>query len=289
MRSSQTVRLRTGLLVDGVWHTEAAIAPPTGVNEEAIGEAARWPSPAARVSALLASTVTRIGSIAPVSLEHVRSLTVPDRDLLLRALYQAMFGDRIESTIRCLNTECEKPIDLDFNLSDLAIPEQREVLPFCEVEIGGRTCVLRPVNGNDQESVAELACTHLEHAERELLERCIVPSEGGPPASELMAQVSSDQIRTLQAEMASHSPQLETLLGGRCPECGVEFVVCFDIQDFILQRISQASFQLYRQVHTLAWYYHWSESEILAMPPDKRSKYLDLLSETLTEAEGMPA
>ncbi len=41
---------------------------------------------------------------------------------------------------------------------------------------------------------------------------------------------------------------------------------------------------LYREVHLMAWYYHWSESDILNMSRLHRRIYLDLLDETLREA-----
>jgi hypothetical protein len=32
--------------------------------------------------------------------------------------------------------------------------------------------------------------------------------------------------------------------------------------------------ELYDEVHTLAWHYHWSEAEILALPRVRRQLYL---------------
>jgi hypothetical protein len=40
---------------------------------------------------------------------------------------------------------------------------------------------------------------------------------------------------------------------------------------------------LYREVHLLAFFYHWSEAEIMGMTAKKRHLYLDLLTEALTE------
>ncbi|MGH7392800.1 MAG: DUF6760 family protein [Candidatus Rokuibacteriota bacterium] len=38
---------------------------------------------------------------------------------------------------------------------------------------------------------------------------------------------------------------------------------------------------LYRDVHALAWHYHWSEREILTLPREKRRRYLGLLAQAL--------
>jgi hypothetical protein len=38
---------------------------------------------------------------------------------------------------------------------------------------------------------------------------------------------------------------------------------------------------LYRQVHYLAYHYHWSEHEILEMPRDKRLAYIEILADEI--------
>lgn len=41
---------------------------------------------------------------------------------------------------------------------------------------------------------------------------------------------------------------------------------------------------LYRQVHHLALRYHWSETDILALPRSKRLRYLSFLAEQAERA-----
>lgn len=41
---------------------------------------------------------------------------------------------------------------------------------------------------------------------------------------------------------------------------------------------------LYRQVHHLALRYHWSESDILALPRSKRLRYLSFLTDQAERA-----
>jgi len=40
---------------------------------------------------------------------------------------------------------------------------------------------------------------------------------------------------------------------------------------------------LYREVHLLAYHYHWSATEILRMSAEKRRKFLRLLEEELMQ------
>ena len=39
---------------------------------------------------------------------------------------------------------------------------------------------------------------------------------------------------------------------------------------------------LYREVHLLAFYYHWSEAEIMGLATKKRHRYLEVLQEAIT-------
>ncbi len=274
--SGMTVRLPVGLWVEDVRHREVSLRALNGLDEETIGEASVWTSPAARVTALLAATVTRIGTLAPIEVEHIRALTVLDRDVLLIALRQSLSGDRIQSTIVCPNDKCGKPIDLDFRLSDLPVPDRADDALRYEFAVDGRKFAYRLPNGGDQEAAAGLAGADVAQAEQIILRLCV----------ENFDALAVDQVAALQEEMAHRDPQLATEFDAHCPECGRDFGVHFDIQDFLLREISGTRLQLYRQVHTLAWYYHWSEAEILAMPFQKRHIYLNLLSDLVSDIEG---
>ncbi len=271
--SGMTMRLPVGVWVEGVRYREASLRALSGSDEETIGDASSWPSPAARVTALLTAAVMRIGALAPIDVEQIRALTVLDRDAVLIALRQRLFGDRIQSTIICPNAECGKPIDLDFRLSDLPVPDRSGDTRRYEFTIDGRSVAYRLPDGGDQEAAAGLVGTAVDQAEQIILRRCV----------ENFDELSADQVAALHAEMARRDPQLDDEFDAHCPECGRDFGVHFDIQDFLLREISGTRLQLYRQVHTLAWYYHWSEAEILAMPFQKRHIYLDLLSDLVSE------
>jgi hypothetical protein len=62
------------------------------------------------------------------------------------------------------------------------------------------------------------------------------------------------------------------------------FAAPLDLRRFFFGELRADRDLLYREVHYLAYYYHWSEPEILAMPRSKRRTYLELLGE---EIEGL--
>ena len=57
-------------------------------------------------------------------------------------------------------------------------------------------------------------------------------------------------------------------------------MVPFDLHRFFFGELRTDSDLLYRQVHYLAYHYHWGESEIMAMPRDKRQRVSSTCSPT---------
>ena len=60
-------------------------------------------------------------------------------------------------------------------------------------------------------------------------------------------------------------------------------VMPFDPTAFFFEELRISAERLLREVHVLAFYYHWSESEILGLERDRRRAYLALLSDTLRQ------
>ena len=85
--------------------------------------------------------------------------------------------------------------------------------------------------------------------------------------------------------MEQLDPQAELRMEVSCPECGESFPALLDAAAFLLQEIGQHAEHLYRQIHSLALHYHWSEAEILDLSPVKRRRYLELLADSLSESQ----
>ena len=64
-----------------------------------------------------------------------------------------------------------------------------------------------------------------------------------------------------------------------CPVCGHAFSVPFDTGDFVARELARDADALLREIHLLALHYHWPESELRAMPPSRRRRYLEVLAE----------
>ncbi|NIM10471.1 MAG: hypothetical protein GTO45_00635 [Candidatus Aminicenantes bacterium] len=82
-------------------------------------------------------------------------------------------------------------------------------------------------------------------------------------------------------EQIDKEPQTELELEANCTECGHEFTIPFDIPNFFFRELRTTIDLLYREVHFLAYHYHWSEQEILEMSREKRHKYIEILLEEI--------
>jgi len=272
---------------------EFEVAPLSGRDEELI--AARQPvaSPAL-LTALFSRCVLRLGSIRPVSEELARRLLVADRQFLLLKLRQVTFGDRVQATVQCPRPDCQEKVDIDFCVHDIPVRESIEKGPLYTRELSPEAAftsekgeqhqevVFRLPNGEDQDAISQMVEENEAKAFAVLLARCIRRlgplQDPGPEAIDRLSPLARAEI---ERHMEMAAPHVDLTLAAHCPECEREFAVPFNLPGFFLGECKTSRELLYREVHCLAYHYHWSEQEILALPREKRRKYIAILVEEL--------
>jgi hypothetical protein len=198
--------------------------------------------------------------------DEVGELTAWERDRVLAAVYTRHYGPRIDSTMTCQS--CEEPYDVDFNLQalmDNLAPNQQEPIEHLEnrlFQLGNIR--FRLPTGHDECAVLGLPP---EQAEAELLQRCVIDGD------ELDAQTAAE----IQQAMQALSPVVNLELDARCPECGNEQTVQFDLQRFLLTALANDRGRLFHEIHTLASAYRWSLSEILNLTRNERRGFVTLV------------
>jgi hypothetical protein len=253
------VTLPTGLWVEGSRRQDATLRPPTSDDETFLLEEAETLSPARRTTALLTRCLVRLGPHEPPAAERVRELTAGDREALLLHLHRLAYGERLECVLSCPAPECGQRLDLELEARDLLLAPYEHASPE-HVADGVR---VRVPTGADVEAAADLAATDLDAAECVLVERCVLEGR-------------AEEVDDLLAEL---DPQADLRLGMTCPVCGHAFSVAFDAGDFVARELVRDADALLREIHLLALHYHWPESELRALPPNRRSRYLALIAE----------
>jgi hypothetical protein len=285
MESTAIIRLPGGFWLDGTRHQEASLRSPNSDDEVFLLETGESLHPAQRTTALLARCLTRLGPLSPVTTQTAASLTAGDREALLLHLRRLIVGERLQSVLDCPNPDCGEKMDLDLRVSDLLLPPYSHAQERYETTITENDSNYRvrfhPPTGAHQEEAASLARSDPQAAADLLLRLCVerVATEDGQSVETLPPLV----IERLPTIMGESDPQAELMLNLTCPVCNHDFSALFDTATYLFQELHIRARHLYGEVHLLAFYYHWSEAEIVGMTARKRHLYLDLLTEALTE------
>ena len=273
---------------DGSTHREAELSPVTGKEEDLLGGAPPHACAASVITSLLARCLKRVGSLSPVSHSLAGGLLTGDRDYLLLRLREMTFGPKVEAVWRCANPDCGKPMDVAFSLDELAFerkaaPERffTRRIPSGEKE-DGLIVEFRLPTGADQEALATVVRVDEARAVNQLLARCVRRvGECSQPGEAFIKGLPDAARKEIVAEIERCAPQVEIELDLVCPECQTSFSAEFDFTSFFLTEMKSNQRALEREVHFLAWHYHWSEQEILSLTRRKRQRYVTLLREEL--------
>lgn len=280
--SAAAIVLPEGFWLDGVHHREAELSPLSGEDEAFLLEGGGTLPPARRTTALLARCLTRLGPWSPrvspglaVPAAAVSALTVGDREALLLHLRRLTLGERLECVLRCSAPGCGDRMELDLAVGDLLVAPAAAAQPWYEEVFHDGSVPwrvrFRLPTGEDQELAADLLRQDTSSAAGLLLARCV---EGGPELPPAVADAVAERMAWLD-------PQAEIVLRLACPVCGHETSTLFDAGSWLYQEIAGRAAELYREVHLLAFHYHWREADILAMTGRKRRLYLGFLAEAL--------
>lgn len=285
MLDTVAVTLPGGFWCEGECHRTAMLRPLNGEDEAFLSEMGTALLPAQRVTALLSRCVGRLGDFQPVTYQMTRSLCVGDREALLLQLRRLSLGDKMSCLVRCPRADCGETIDAEVQASDMLLHPYAHCREQYEEEIRDNGTAYRVrfrlPTGADQETAAVLARENLKTAAELILRRCVAEvAVNGTPAEPLKEWPPS-VARRVPVLMAHLDPQAELWLTLTCPECDHNFTTLLDTATYLFQELAQRLKGLYREVHYLAFYYHWREAEILALPSQRRQRYLELLAESL--------
>jgi uncharacterized protein (UPF0212 family) len=206
-------------------------------------------------------------------LAQLAQLSIGQRDAYLLSLREQTLGSQVVSVATCPN--CDNSLELNFAVAEIRLPLRAEPEPSWRVQAEGCEVEFRLVNSLDLAAVEHL--TDVAAAAHQLLQRCVlsVKREGQMISVEqLPAEVRAAVVEKMEAA----DPQSDVQLALQCPECGHEWNAPFDIVSFFWQEIHSWALRILREVHQLASAYGWREADILAMSPQRRQVYLEMIS-----------
>jgi len=284
-----------GVLPGGYWdaagqlHREFELGTLTGHEEELLAKT-RLPQTAVLVTEVLSRCLRRLGQLSPVPPEVISQLLVVDRHYLLLQLRLVTFGELVRGSLACPWADCGERVSIDFSIVDIPVEEPPHRAPTHSMTLPaswtGRPeaveVAFRLPNGGDQEELSGLADINEAEALTLLLSRCIQRiGSDGPPDRDEVAALPGPARAGIEERMRHLAPKVELTMEAKCAECGRLFAAPFDIHGFFFGELRTDHELLYREVHYLAYHYHWSEQEIMAMTRSKRRTYIDVLADAI--------
>lgn len=280
MEAGRATALPHGLYdEDGVCHRDVVLRPLTGREEAALG------SGGGSASAILAACIERIGGYDEVDPAMAAALTRGDRAHLLLHLRAAMFGDRLSLIVPCPSPSCSALADMDLSIAEIAPARPVPAPEPIAADTPDGPARLREPTGADDEIVAAAGGDRRARSAR-LWSRLVLDLAGrGPLAPEQWAALPAPTRHAVARRLAEASSAPDLVFVARCPSCAALLEVELDPLALLADELRLGADRLVVEVHCLAFHYHWSEAEILALPRARRWRYLELVGRQL---EGRP-
>src|SRR5574337_898446 len=243
-----------------------AFRRPDGALELVLAEcAAEAASAPEAVSRALVAALAELAGEAPTR-AAVDALCVADRQFLMRAL-DAHLGRR-GTWFDATCSRCATSFDFHLDPIELPVKPAGSGFPLARVKLGRRRVSLRVPTGADQIRILR---EPPERRREALLRGLEVRAEGA--GSALPAHLDAAHYARCDAALEAQAPELACQVMAPCPGCGHTNRVALDPYG----ALGYGPDGLLGEVHRLAWHYHWSEAEILALPGARRAHYLRLI------------
>lgn len=216
-----------------------------------------------RLALELASRLARRSDGAELAWE---AATLTDLDAVLIFIRSVEFGYQLRAETVCPSPSCRRRIDVSFGL-DGYLSSNQPAVPRGLTAAGDGWYRLRelpalfrlPTAGDLIAALPEVDPASF------LYEACIQP-QPAPASCRLQ----------LERAMSVMAPNLARDLQVACPECGDSISVRFDPLDYTLRELRGPAADVHEEVHILASTYHWREADILALPRQRRTAYVEI-------------
>lgn len=208
-------------------------------------------------------------------------LTIGQRDACLLQLRALTFGPQLKGLAVC--PACGERLEMTLDASDLSgsgsslmEPGSGEIgNPETSFTLAPYQVTYRLPNSADLRLIARVNDPAL--ARKKLIGSCVLKIQRGKKAL-AVTELPDSVFEAISARMGQAEPLADLTLAATCSACQHQWKVLFDIVSFLREEIIAWAARLMREVHILASAYGWRESDILAMGPWRRQRYLELIN-----------
>ena len=186
---------------------------------------------------------------------------------LLRLVALTEHRDDMALSAQCTARGCGE--SFEFTLPLLSLPDGAADVGPLRIHLDDdRTLTMRRPTGEDLRRWREAQPASRAEALRVMLESLVLGGQAGP----------GDEA-AVSASISVMDPLVDFGVSCRCPVCGALNEVAVDLEMLALERLAGRQNALLQEMHRFASSYGWTESEVLAVPPARRVRYLRLIEE----------
>ena len=186
---------------------------------------------------------------------------------LLRLVALTEQRDDLSLSARCVAAACGKSFEFELPLRSL--PGGAADAGPLRVQLDDkRALTMRRPTGEDLRRWRDAQPMSRAEALRVMLDSLVLAGQAGP-----------EDEAAVSASIAAMDPLVDFTVSCRCPTCGAPNEVAVDLEALALARLVGRQRALLDEVHRFASHYGWTESEVLAVPPARRARYLALIED----------
>ena len=183
--------------------------------------------------------------------------------------------------LRCSSATCQQQMEMDISVAELArLQHQADDTDHHLIELAGENINVRNPTGRDQLAWLKHSFTNEKEAAEAMVRSLIVDTEDTPSSNHLA--ITDEVLGTIKEAMEESDPLVNFSLQVRCPYCSEEDLYELNLEELSVQKLYESRLNLLKAIHRLATQYHWSEQQILSIPPWRRSHYLALIGKEET-------
>ena len=192
-------------------------------------------------------------------------LSLARRDAALLLLHRERFGETLQCTGEC--PSCGEALELELPVAELIPTSVGE--SDLRIACDGFEIQYRMPRSGDLAAATD---------ERALAERCVISArriDDGTPIE--VATLPMAVLTAMGEAMAELHPAAGLHVEVTCAVCASRWDAALDVATFVATRARVDALRVIAEVHALAAAYGWTEAEVLAVPPARRRRYLELV------------
>lgn len=192
--------------------------------------------------------------------------TLGQRNRRLFRLHRAVVGTPLEARVTC--TRCG--VDNEFAVPVDAILATPEPAPDARarVESGGTVLTFRLPRMSDIEAATGAETT--DAVRRAVLEQCRIDGD--------LESLSESGADRLGQEFEAQDPAANIVVNIACYGCRQPLAASVDVAGFVARDLDRTLDRLYEEIHVIASAYGWDEGAILALPTERRRRYVSMIA-----------